>query len=135
MPRPDGIPYGAAREVTQKRWGVPLNFKESIVNVTATTSVAVVNNPDRVSLTFVNNGSNDMFIGLSTSVFSAGIKIVSSGQAINFNVDDDGEMPAQTWWMVSSAGTTLYILEGIAAPEPPPAQPTTVTTRSPYVEY
>lgn len=119
MPNDQGIPYGAAREITQKRWGIPLNFVETNFTVTASAQVAAKNNPDRVSLTFVNNGANDMFIALSTIVSSVGIKIVSSGQAINFNVDDDGEMPAQAWWAISSLGTSLYILEGIAAPVPP----------------
>lgn len=131
MPNDQGIPYGAARELTQKRWGVPLTFQETNFSVTSTNQVIVKNNPDRVSLTFVNNGANDMFVGLSTLVATVGIKIVNSGQAINFNVDDDGEMPAQTWWAISSLGTSCYVLEGIAAPVPAPVGPSPVVTR-PY---
>lgn len=74
------------------------------------------NNPNRVGLTFINLGANDVYIWLDNTVSSSkGILMVLSGGNVSFNWRDDMTLNSNEWWAIAPAGNTnLSILEMVS---------------------
>ena len=107
------VAIGAARQYTQDQLGGPCVENESAPTSTATVSVAVDGNGDRVGLLIVNLGSNVVYIGLSSAVSATnGIELAGSGGLASFDVRDDFTLPSRRWWCISPTGSSqLYVLE------------------------
>lgn len=85
---------------------IPLSLSSGVV------TRAVENDPERLSLTVINLGTNDVYMALDETVSSTyGIGVFASGGFASFNVRDDQLLPTREWWVISPNGATdLYIL-------------------------
>lgn len=106
---------GAARVYTEVALGGPCVEQESNPTIGATVATVAPNNPDRVGLTIINLGVNDLFIALNNGVSAAnGIKIAASGGNIAMSVRDDFTLPAREWDGICPGGnSSIYVLEEV----------------------
>lgn len=88
--------------------------KSKTVQVGLSTTEIVKNNPDRVQLTFVNNGNNTVHVDITNEVStSLGVKI-SAGGSISITKADDGELVNRKWLGISEvAASNLRVFEVI----------------------
>lgn len=107
------ISIGAAMQYAQDQLGGPLVENETNPASSATPSVAIDGNGERVALIMVNNGANDIFVAVSAAVgASFGVRLGANGGNVTMNVRDDWTLPTRRWWMVSPSGASnLYIVE------------------------
>lgn len=103
----------AALLFTEQELGGPCVENESYPVAQTTPSVCVMGNGDRVGLTIINLGSNQVNIGILGLVSSAsGILLLPGGGSVSMTVRDDFTLPTRGWNMVSQGGTSqLYVLE------------------------
>jgi hypothetical protein len=87
-----------------------------VTTVTTTSSQVVGNSEGRVSLTFRNDSaSNDIYLGstgsgVSTTQYEYHLK---AGDAVNFNLIEDGDLPSRSWYAIASGtGSSLSYMEG-----------------------
>lgn len=107
---------GAARWFTEKDLDGPSRSQESITAVSATAITIVPNNPDRVALVLVNQGTADVNISLIPIVsLTAGIRLAAGGGFVSMIVKDDYTVVSREWFGISITGTNnVYALETIA---------------------
>ena len=99
---------GAALRFVEQQYGGPVQETEGAV----TTDTAVVsvcgNDPERVNLTFVNLGAQQIAVGLSPDVsLTKGILLNAGGGLFNANVLDDATLPSREWFAVSPGGASV----------------------------
>jgi len=108
------VSVGAAQEYVEGLFGGPITESESVYTIDTTPYTAITqNNPDRVGLTIINLGSNDLFIALDINVStSRGVYLAKNGGTASITVVDDQMLPTRAWYAISSIGsTTVYVLE------------------------
>jgi hypothetical protein len=108
-----GFSAGAVLDFLESRFGGRLRERSTVVVV----GTSIVNltryDGERVSLTLVNLGTNDVFFGpISDPSSSKGIRLGLSGGTFSVNVEQDSILPCLEYNAVSSlAGQTLFVLE------------------------
>lgn len=88
------------------------DFEESDGEVTVdTTATRVVkSDPEAISLTIVNLGSQDAYLKAANDPSNtSGFLVAASGGNLSVNVRDDATLPSKEWFAVVTTGTTdLY---------------------------
>ena len=104
---------GAARAYTDQALGGPTTDQDSTFTVQTAVGIMLQANPDRVGVLFINNGANDVYIGLtSATAVNSGMKLPAAGGNFIANVRDDFTLPARTFYAIANGGTaSVYILE------------------------
>ena len=92
--------------ITDGQWQSITGDIYNNVSIGTTNTLILSDNPQRLSLVVVNNGSNTVYIGPDTSVTTAnGIKIVASG---TYSEDSGGtKMYCGPFYGIASDGTTI----------------------------
>lgn len=105
--------FGAARAFTDLALGGPTSDQDSTFTVQTTSGVVLQGNPDRVGLLIINNGANDVFLGLTSGVaVNGGMKLPALGGNFICDVRDDFTLPSRTFYGIANGGTaSIYILE------------------------
>lgn len=105
--------FGAARAFTDVALGGPTTDQDSTFTVQITSGIALQGNPDRVGLLIINNGANDVFLGLTSGVaVNAGMKLPALGGNFIADVRDDFTLPSRAFYAIANGGTSsIYILE------------------------
>lgn len=100
-------------------FGVSTTPKVSTATIGASVGLLVKGNPNRVGLTFTNNGAATVYILPFNDVSTTkGIAIGASGGSIGLNWDTDFELISRPWYAVSgAAGNVVTILENIEVPK------------------
>jgi len=103
---------GAALEFLQRRFGGPCRDQDLVVTVGTSIINVVPRDNERVSLTFVNLGSSNIYISPSSNPSTAkGMKLGPSGGTVAINLNDDSLLVAVEWNAIGdAAGGTLYVL-------------------------
>lgn len=108
---------GANLDWLKKQYGVLVwNDADSTVATAAAVAPAAANDPDAMTLVFVNFGAFDIFLTLAQNpVASSGIRLIANGGTVSFNVRDDFTLPARQWFASSPGGaSSLYVIRGRA---------------------
>ena len=81
-----------------------------------TAAVFVVGSaPGRVSMTFRNDSSNDIYLGTSSVSTVQYDYHLKAGDALNVNRVEDGDMATRSWYAIASGATsTLSYMDGNA---------------------
>lgn len=103
---------GAALDWLKKEYGYNILETESTPVTSAVPVEVIQNDPDAVSVTFINFGGQDIFLSLRQNApASSGIRIVANGGSFSLNLRDDLTLPARSWYATSPGGaSSLYIL-------------------------
>jgi len=104
-------------ELLKERFKVRTRAVENpkITASAATAQVVLGSNPNRLGFTIINHGANPCFVGLTNEVSaSRGIRLDASGGSISMIWDEDFDMVAWAWWIISPAGASnIYSIEVI----------------------
>jgi len=104
------IQAGAAQSFVEGEFGGPVSVEQ--VSLTSTSSAArfLQNDPERLSLTFINLGSYTGYLLFDNTVSATkGIAINGSGGFVNMDVRADQMLPTREWWVVSPDGNTAML--------------------------
>ncbi len=79
-----------------------------VATIGTSRSSVVGNSPSRVSITFRNDSTNDIYLakegtGVTTSVYDYHLK---AGDAVNFNLIEDGDMVTTGWEAIASGSAS-----------------------------
>lgn len=118
--------YGAAAQFTALNLGGPATIEDGVVSVATTITQILQNDPDRVAITMINQGVEDVTVRPSNQVASLkGILLLANGGGVTLNIRDDGVLCSRDWWGVSSAGSSdvYFLVMRRFALNPAPAGP------------
>lgn len=103
---------GAAADFVAQQYGGLVQETEATFATAAASALALKNDPDAVSLTFVNFGGFDIFIALAQNApANSGIRLTANGGSVSLNARDDGTLPSREWYAASPGGaSSLYSL-------------------------
>lgn len=109
MPRP----YGAVEKALQVRFGGLCNYRKATLTVGVAQGVVASNDPERVSLLFINLGAAAIYVAPGVGVSSiAGIRIGPAGGGVSVDIYEDSILPAVEWYAISdAAGGVLFVLQ------------------------
>ena len=80
---------------------------DSYIAVGTSAGLLLPNNPDRVGLVIVNNGTTTCYVSYLNAVgANIGIPIVGNGGALSFKLRDDFTLIARQWNAISPSGAT-----------------------------
>lgn len=101
---------------TEQALGGPARGQESNVTIGNAVDQVVAGNPDRVGLTIINQGANDLFIATAPNPSSTnGIRVVANGGGFSLSVRDDFTLPSYGFFGICPAGNSnIYVLEQIS---------------------
>lgn len=100
---------GAAAQLIESLMGGPVEVVQTTVSVGATITGLVLNDPDRVGLTFVNLGLSDAYITPDNQPSATrGISLLASGGSITLNARDDGVLVSSQWSGVTASGSSVF---------------------------
>lgn len=107
-------------ELLRSYFGVATSSQESDPTLTVGTSVSQIlpNNPNRLGLLFVNNGTSTVFLKTRNTVaLNSGIYLYPGGGAFSLRWDIDFELVASSWYGICAlANNSIYTLEIISTP-------------------
>ena len=108
-------PIPAARVASEKILGFRTRQVETVLSVGTSAAVLVKNNPDRVFLSVILEGSNSVFVGRDGSVStSSGIPLLSQWDAINWRTETDGEATGYERHAIANVGASnVRVIETI----------------------
>ena len=114
----------AARFFIEKQYGGPTTEQESNIVVPPGNVLirAVANNAERVSLTFVNAGTGDFFIGFGNQITLSSLRLQAQGGTINMELRDDATLVTREWFVQGPTTGNLYVLEVIRSIYTPDAE-------------
>lgn len=103
----------AALLFTEQELGGPCVENESYPTANATPTVIAQGNGDRVGLTIVNLGNQNVYVGLTgIPNNNNAILLIASGGSLSINVRDDFTLPARQWTAFCQVmASQLYVLE------------------------
>ena len=105
---------GIVGEVLLEEFGGVFRHVETTLNLVALTTVEIAKgDPERVSLTLINMGSDAIFVAPSSRIASnlQGILLSPSGGFLIMTMRDDFVLPILSWHARAVDVTTLYVLE------------------------
>lgn len=84
------------------------------ISIGTGSSLVVGNNPSRVSVLFRNDSSNDIYLGVSSSVTTSQYEYhLKPGDSVNFNEIEDGDASQSSFYAIASASSSLLsVFEG-----------------------
>lgn len=101
------VAVGAAQSFIEGEFGGPTTESDSEITLAATATKVCDNDPERLSLTIINLGTNQCHIVFDNAPStSRGIILVAGGGSVSMNVREDGTLPTREWWGVADSGTT-----------------------------
>lgn len=101
------VSVGANQEFVEGEYGGPVDEQSATLVIGPSVSRIVDNNPEAVSFTLLNLGSNNLFVALDDSVSAShGILLVANGGSMSLNVRNDQELPARAWFAIAPKGNT-----------------------------
>lgn len=105
---------GIVGQVLLEEFGGVFRHVETTLNLVALTTVEIAKgDPERVSLTLINMGSDAIFVAPSSRIASnlQGILLSPSGGFLIMTMRDDFVLPILSWHARAVDVTTLYVLE------------------------
>jgi len=86
---------------------------EAITSASATAQKILGNNPNRLAFLIMNLGAEVCYVGLTDGVSSSkGVRLDANGGSYGCIWDEDFQMTAWAWWIISASGTpAVYSLE------------------------
>jgi hypothetical protein len=98
------------RDLINKLYGTNTFDKDDPMGVTSiaqSPTQFLDNDPQRIQLTIINTGTNDMMIWTDASVSpTKGIRIAGSGGSYEIDFTRFGTYPTRTYWAYGIGGTT-----------------------------
>lgn len=93
------------------RFGGDFEESEETIAVGTAAERITLNDPEAVSMTVVNTGTDNVTLGLTPQV-TAGVGIIlNPGGVASLTVRDDATLPTREWWAIgASAGQSVYVL-------------------------
>ena len=103
---------GAAAEFNNRKFGGILAALNEVANVDTDQSQVLGNDPERVSVLFVNLSLNTIYIGFNEGVGSAnGIILTPLGGNVAYDVENDFLIPTlQVNAIATGANSSLFVL-------------------------
>lgn len=107
---------GAGRWFAETQLGGPTREQESFPTVATTVTTVLPTNGDRVGLVFVNNSTNNVWVGISSNVaINVGIILPAGGGAVSLNLRDDWTLITHDWSAIAATSAVpIYVLEILA---------------------
>lgn len=97
------IPTGAAYVIAQERFKGVLSFERTVVTVGTSIVEAAPNDPERVSLTFINLSSQPLYIAPDNQVSASRAIVLSGGGGfLSVNAVEDGILSAIDWYALAN---------------------------------
>ena len=106
---------GKAYEYIKNRFGMSTRTVINPLTNAVATSVTKIaqNNADRLALTIVNVGANDVYIGFDAETSaSRGIFVGANGGSLTLTVEEDFELITNNVYAISvGVASTIYVVE------------------------
>lgn len=100
-------PIPAARAASEKLLGFRTRQVETVVSVGTTAAPLVNNNPDRIFLQVILEGSNSVFIGRNGQVTtSSGVPLLTQWDAVTWKTETDGEATGYERHAIAAVGAS-----------------------------
>ncbi len=109
---------GALSDYMQKRWGVRTRSVKNPLTGTVIAGITQVlrNNPDRFMVLIINLDDEVNYLAQDSAPSSSnGIRLDANGGSAVLTADEDGELVGYDWWIQSTGGGAIYVLETEAA--------------------
>jgi hypothetical protein len=99
------VQVGAAQAFVEGEFGGPVNVGLAELQSSPTSQRFLLNDPERLSVTFVNLGIYTVYLMFDAEVSATrGIAINASGGFVNMDVRTDQMLPTREWWVISPTG-------------------------------
>lgn len=111
---------GFLQEIMDKRWGIRLRpeFNPKIFAITTTQQKVLNDQPDRLTILFLNLGANVAYAHTTGEVSSAlGIYLDKNGGGIEMTWELYGYLVGQEWWIVGAGATNVYVIAIVGTKE------------------
>lgn len=105
-----GFSRGAAADFLAERFGGSLREVSSVVVVGLAAGQLLPADNERIQVSFVNLGANDVFIDMTGAPSATrGIRLGPNGGLVSFNLEQDGLLPTLEWNAIATgAGNNVY---------------------------
>ena len=104
---------GILQDVMDARWGVHLRpeFTPKIFAITTTQQKVLEDHPDRLSIMFINLGTEIAYAHTRPDVSSAlGFYLDKNGGWLEMTWDVYGLLVGMEWWLESAGDTNVYVV-------------------------
>lgn len=110
-------PKTATSVLSDARFGFRTRQVETVVLATIAPQALIANNPDRIFLQLILEGSFDVRIGRNGTLTTAsGIPLQAPNGIVTFSPERDGEGTGYERWLVSNGGSSsVRVIETIRA--------------------
>lgn len=107
--------------LSRTRFGFRTRQIESVVTLSGTSAILIGNNPDRVMLQVILEGTNPVWIGRNGEMTAgSGIPLLATGDSVTWTPERDGQGTGYERWGISNAGVLsvkVRVVETIRARE------------------
>lgn len=104
------IQVGAAQAFVEGEFGGPVDVLQATLTSASSPQKFVDNDPERLSLTFINLGGYTAYLFIDQTVSDTkGIAVNATGGFLNVDVRADQMLPTREWWVVSPDGSTAML--------------------------
>ena len=111
----------ALAQIIESEYGGGFKSIESVVDTSATSIRAAMNDPNAVETVILNTGGEDIYVSPSTpAAAKSGIFLHANGGSVALTVRDDLTLAGHEWYAVSPGGaSSLFVLRVVRyqAPE------------------
>lgn len=108
-------PLAAAASMSLVRFGQRTRVVETAPTVSTAVVRVVQNNPNRVELTIVNLGTQNVYFSTGNQPSVTNGYFLPPQGGVTILIDEDGEEVAYDWYIVAASGTQqLFVSEVIA---------------------
>lgn len=110
----EGKDMGALSEFSKRRFGTETRHNDTPLAIVVGAAATALwrNNPDRLSLLFVNLGANVIYLNVGPDVAAAnGIYLGANGGSVSLTAEEDGELVGYPWWGIAAGNTNIFSAE------------------------
>jgi len=104
---------GAVADFLAARYGGLISDRSRTVAAGLAVVTLCGNDPERVSLTFINLGAAEAYVSPEPNTSAAlGIRLQANGGGVTFNLLEDSSLPSIEWTcLAAAAANNIYVLE------------------------
>lgn len=113
-PLPKGDIMAVLSDYIKKHFDVDTRYNPNPITTTVGTTPTELwrNNPDRITLLFINLGATSVYLNVDANVSSTnGIFLAAGGGSVILLAEEDGELVGFPWYGISSANCVIFSAE------------------------